>query len=56
MSLSQWSLPGEAPRTTSSSLPDTQIPGGTSRILSSYCPRTEIGLTKYSQTPGPVHS
>ena len=55
VSLFEWSLPGEAPRTISSSLPDTQIPGGTSRILSSYCSRTEIGLTKYSQTPGPLH-
>lgn len=55
VSLSGWSLPGEAPRTISSFLPDTQIRGGTSGILSSYCSRTEIGLTKYSETPGPVH-
>lgn len=55
VSLSDWSLPGEASRTISSSSPDTQIPGRTSGILSSYCSRTEIGLTKYSQTSGPVY-
>ena len=37
VSLSDWSLPGEASRTISSSSQDTQIPGRTSGILSSYC-------------------